>query len=75
MKARFRGIHYLSFFFPLQIKSFGTHIKIYYLGFLSVIDHTRAGVEKRMEDKHKDCQKKKKKKRTVNLSMWYTLNL
>lgn len=60
MKARFRGIHYLSFFFFLQIKSFVIHIKIYYLGFLSVIDHTRVGVEKRMEDKHKDFQKKGK---------------
>lgn len=67
----------MSLFFFLQIKSFGIHIKIYYLGFLSVIAHTKVGVEKRLEDKHEDSKKKKpqKRKKPVNLSMWCTGNL
>lgn len=47
--------------FSLQIKSFGIHIKIYDLGFLSVINHSRVGVEKTMGDKHENFPKKRKK--------------
>lgn len=46
--------------FSLQIKSFGIHIKIYDLGFLSVINHSRVGVEKTMGDKHENFPKKRK---------------
>lgn len=48
--------------FSLHIKSLGIHIKIYDLGFLSVINHSRVGVEKRAYNKHESFQKKKKEK-------------
>lgn len=67
MKAGFRGdtllgvgvVCFVVFFF-LEIKSFVVHIKIYYLGFLSVTGDTRDGADKGMEDKHKDFQNQKK---------------
>lgn len=62
MKAGFRGDTLLGvfFFFFLQIKSFVLHIKIYYLGFLSVTSDTRDEADKRMEDEHEDFQNGKK---------------